>query len=112
MMTEPITTTELLDFLVKADKVASDTYITKVNGVYDISIHTDWDDNNNFYTKTTCITEEGLSNWTLGDYEFNTMNSVLDEIVQKKEEREIKRQKRQELLSRLTDEEKELLGVK
>ena len=54
----------------------------------------------------------GLSNWTVGDYEFHTMNSVLDELVQRKEEKEIKRQKRQELLSRLTDEEKELLGVK
>ena len=54
----------------------------------------------------------GLSNWTVGDYEFYTMNSVLDELVQRKEEKEIKRQKRQELLSRLTDEEKELLGVK
>ena len=40
------------------------------------------------------------------------MDSVLDGLVRKVEERELKRQKRQELLSRLTDEEKELLGVK
>ena len=107
-----ITTKELLDFLVKAYKVASDTYVTKEDGVYSISVHADWDDNNNFCTKTTCITEAGLCHWTHSVNEFYTMSSMLDYLVEKEEEREMKRQKRQELLSRLTDEEKELLGVK
>ena len=115
-MSKTITVTELLDFLVKAHKVSSHVTFEKENGEYAIGISCAWDDNNNFYTQTTSITEEGESNWeTLvwdSDYDFFTMNSVLDELIKKEEEREMKRQKRQELLSRLTDEEKELLGVK
>jgi hypothetical protein len=40
------------------------------------------------------------------------MMDVLDEMLEEKLQEEIKEQKRQELLARLTDEEKELLGVK
>ena len=108
-MTETVTTTELLDFLAKAHKVSSHVTFKKGNGEYAISIYADWDDNDHFYQQTTHITEKGESNWRSSDYDFFTMNSVLDGLVQKEEEREIKRQKRQELLSRLTDEERELL---
>ena len=115
-MSEAITTTQLLDFLVKADKVSSHTYITKVTNFYRISIHADWDENSHFYTQTTYITRGGSStsgsSFDDSDYEFFTMSSMLDYLVEKEKEREMKRQKRQELLSRLTDEEKELLGVK
>ena len=111
-MSQTITTTELLDLLVKAHKVSSHVCVKKEKGEYVISIMCNWEDNADFYTQTTTITEEGESNWRSSDYEFYTMNSVLDELVEKEEEREMKRQKRQELLSRLTDEEKELLGVK
>ena len=104
-MSKTITTTQLLDFLVKVDKVSSHVTFKKVGGEYVIDIHCDWDDNNNFYTQTTVISEEGHSTWKSSDYEFFTMGSVLDELVKKS-------QKRQELLSRLTDEEKELLGLK
>ena len=114
-MSEPITTTRLLDFLAKADKVSCEVRITERfwqgRELYEIAIHADWDDNDDFYTATTSITKEGLSTWQNSDYEFFTMDSVLDGFVQRVEERELKRQKREELLSRLTDEEKELLGV-
>ena len=46
------------------------------------------------------------------DYNFDTMNTLLDQHVKEQEERELMIQKRQELLNRLTDEEKELLGLK
>ena len=111
-MSESITTKELLDFLVKAGKVSSYTFVTKETGVYSISVYADWDDNNHHYKQTTSITEAGLCHWTHSVNEFYTMSSMLDYLVEKEEEREMKRQKRQELLSRLTDEEKELLGVK
>ena len=110
-MSKTVTTTELLDFLTKADKVSSHVTFKKGNGGYVVSVYCDWDDENTFYDQTTYLTEEGESTWKNSDYDFFTMNSVLDELVKKKEEREMKRQKRQELLSRLTDEEKELLGV-
>ena len=115
-MSQTITTTQLLDFFAKADKVSSHTFVTKRlwhgNTLYEIAVHCDWDNNNHHYKQTTTITEEGHSTWhKIADYEFYTMNSVLNELVKEEDEREMKRQKRKELLSRLTDEEKELLGV-
>ena len=108
-----ITTTELLDFLVKAQKVSSHVDVEKTNVGYKININCDWYANGDFSTQATFITEEGTSVWNNGsDYDFYTMNGVLDDLVKEAKEREMKRQKRQELLSRLTKEEKELLGVK
>ena len=111
MMSELVTTTQLLDFLVKADKVSSHMTFTKGNGFYGIKIFADWDRNTHHYSQTICITEEGHFTWKCSDYSFFTMDSVLAELVNEEEEREMKRQKRQELLSRLTDEEKELLEL-
>ena len=119
-MSETITTTQLLEFLEKAQKVSSHVTVNKVSKYidgeyvdyfYEISVNSDWDENNHFYTQNTSITTEGKSNPFDADYEFYKMNSMLDYLVEKEEEREMKRKKRQELLSRLTDEEKELLGV-
>jgi hypothetical protein len=39
------------------------------------------------------------------------MMDVLDEMLEEKRQEKIKEQKRQELLARLTDEEKELLNL-
>ena len=114
-MTKPITTKQLLDFLVKADKASchplGHVSFKKVHGEYEISINCDWDNDDIFYIQKTFISEEGHSTWETSDYEFFTMEDVLNVIVNRKEKEEIKKQKRQELLSRLTDEEKELLGV-
>ena len=110
-MTETVTTTQLLDFLAKARKVFSDVTVTKEDGVYTIAVCADWKNDNHHYKQTTSITEEGHTTWKGSDYSFFTMDSVLNELVKEEEEKELKRQKRQELLSRLTDEEKELLGL-
>ena len=40
------------------------------------------------------------------------MSGVLDDMIEEQKQKEIKEQKRQELIARLTDEEKDLLGVK
>ena len=115
-MTEPITTTQLLDFLVKAHKVSSDVRVVRAfikgeNG-YKITVLADWYNDDHFAYQTTFITDEGKGKYKYGYEDFYTMDSDLNDLVKEEEEREIKRQKRQELLSRLTDEEKELLGVK
>jgi hypothetical protein len=39
------------------------------------------------------------------------MMDVLDEMLEEKRQEEIKEQKRQELIAKLTDEEKELLNL-
>ena len=108
-MSEPITTTQLLDFLAKAHKVSSDVHVVKVNEGYKITVLADWYNDGHFDEQRTFITDEGRCS----EYEnFHIMDTDLNHLVKEEEERKIKRQKRQELLSRLTDEEKELLGVK
>ena len=111
-MSEAITTKELLDFLAKADKVSTHMTFKKGNGFHRIGIHCAWDDNNTYYTKTVCIVEVGMCFWEDSVSEFHTVSTMLDELIEKELQKEKRRQKREELLSRLTDEEKELLGVK
>ncbi len=58
------------------------------------------------------ITQNGGSNWNKGSYSFDAMMDVLDGMLEEKRQEKIKEEKRKELIARLTDEERELLGVK
>lgn len=108
-----ITATELLEFLIKAQTVSAvGATFRKLERGYSITLYCDWHDNNDYYEQTIFIDNEGHSTWNDGDYHFETMNSILDEMIEREKQKEIKAQKRQELIARLTDEEKELLGVK
>jgi hypothetical protein len=110
---EMITTTELLDFLCKAQKLSIiDVTYTQTDEGYTITLRDDWYDDNQWSNKTVFITNEGESTWDKGSYEFWTMDSILDEKLEERKQKEIKAQKRQELIARLTDEEKELLNLK
>ena len=108
-----ITATELLDFLTKAQTVSGvgATFLQNDEGYY-ITLSCDWYDDNIYSKQTVFIDNEGNSSWDKGNYEFYTMNNILDEMIEREKQKEIKEQKRQELIARLTDEEKELLGVK
>jgi hypothetical protein len=64
------------------------------------------------FDEKVVITQKGESDWDKGDYSFDCMMDILDEHLEEKRQEEIKEQKRQELLARLTDFEKDLLGVK
>ena len=64
------------------------------------------------FDKTVFITQDGKTNWDRGIYSFDYMMDVLDGMLEEKEQEKIKAEKRKELITRLTDEEKELLGVK
>jgi len=108
-----ITATELLDFLTKAQKVSgAGAAFRQVDGGYYITLYCDWYGDNIYSRKTTFIDNKGNSTWDTGDYDFGTMSGVLDDMIERELQKEIKEQKRQELIARLTDEEKELLGVK
>lgn len=109
-----ITATELLDFLTKAQKVsAGGASFRQDDEGYTIVLYCDWHDDGNNYRQTVFINNEGESSWNNGgDYDFETMSTILDELVEREKQKEIKAQKRKELIARLTDEEKELLGVK
>jgi hypothetical protein len=108
-----ITATELLDFLTKAQKVSTfGASFRKNDEGYTIVLCCDWHDNANCSRQTVFINNENESTWEKGDYDFHTMNNILDEMIERELQKEIKEQKRQELIARLTDEEKDLLGVK
>ena len=108
-----ITATELLDFLTKAQRVSSAGITFRKNDEgYTIVLYCDWHDDGHYSRQTVFINNENESTWEKGDYDFDTMNNILDEMVEREKQKEIKEQKRQELIARLTDEEKDLLGVK
>ena len=108
-----ITATELLEFLTKAQKVSgAGATFRQVDGGYYITLYCDWYDTNDYGKQTVFINNENESTWDKSDFDFYTMNNILDEMVEREKQKEIKEQKRQELIARLTDEEKELLGVK
>ena len=64
------------------------------------------------FDEKVVITQNGESNWNKGSYGFDAMMDWFDVMLEEKLLEEIKERKRQELLARLTSEEKELLGVK
>ena len=101
-----IKVTELLKLMSKANQldliVAVDE---KNNGDYGIYIHEEYSFLESFGEEVV-ITQKGES-----DCGFNTMMDLLDEKLEEKRQEKIMYQKREELLARLTDEEKELLGV-
>lgn len=108
-----IETTELLNFLCKAQKLSIlDVTFTQTDEGYKITLRNDWYDDGKWSNHTVFITNKGESSWEKGTYEFHTMNNILDEKLEEQKQKEIKAQKRKELIARLTDEEKELLGVK
>jgi hypothetical protein len=109
-----IETTELLNFLTKAQKVsACGAIFHQTDEGYKITLYCDWCDDGNNYKQSIFIDNEGQSDWNSGgDYDFYTMDRILDEMLELQKQKEIKAQKRKELIARLTDEEKDLLGVK
>jgi hypothetical protein len=106
-----IKTTELLKLLSKANTlglsvgVCEDKDRDYVIRIFEMFRPENFDDK-------VFITQKGESNWNKGCYSFDCMMDILDGMLEEKRQEEIKEQKRQELLARLTDFEKDLLGVK
>ena len=106
-----IKATELLKLLSKAEKLELTVEVREDNdGDYVVRIFAMFSPKN--FDEKVVITQKGESNWNKGAYSFDAMMDVLDEMLEEKRQEKIKEQKRQELIARLTDEEKELLGVK
>ena len=113
-MSNTVTTTELLSFFANADKVASHVTVVdaRIERGYKIVVHCDWDSDGDVYPRSTFITDDGEYLDKYGYQEFNVMYGELDFLAKEHDERELKKLKRQRLIDSLTDEEKELLGVK
>jgi hypothetical protein len=106
-----IKATELLKLLSKADKLQLNVVVHEdKDGDYVIRIFELFSPEN--FDDKVVITQRGESNWDKGAYSFDAMMDILDEKLEEKRQEEIKEQKRQEVLARLTNEERELLGVK
>ena len=107
-----ITATELLEFLYKAQKLSIiDVTFTQTDEGYKITLRHDWHGDGN-KNQSIFIDKEGESTWDNGeDYDFYTMNDILDEMLEEEEQKKIKAQKRKELIESLTPEQRELLGV-
>ena len=108
-----IKATELLKLFTKAKQLGFSVEVREdKDGDYVIKIFKMFESNREFEPYKVVITQKGESDWDKGDYSFDCMMDILDEQLEEKRQEEIKEQKRQELLARLTDEEKELLNLK
>ena len=106
-----IKATELLKLFTKANQLDLSVVVREdKDGDYVVRIFEMFRPEN--FDDKVVITQKGESNWDKGAYSFDAMMDVLDEKLEEKEQEKIKEQKRQELIARLTDEEKKLLGVK
>ena len=105
-----IKVTELLKLFSKATQLDLIVEVCEdKDGDYGIRIYEMFRPEN--FDEKVVITQKGESNWNKSDYCFDAMMDVLDEKLKEKRQEKIKAQKRQELLARLTDEEKELLNL-
>ena len=108
-----VTTTELLDFLTKAQKLGIlEVTFRQTDEGYVITMSDDWYDVGLRLTRYVFITNEGESPWDtvingVQSYDFYTMDRMLDEKL----EEQTKKEKRKELIESLTPEERELLWV-
>lgn len=106
-----IKVTELLQLLTKAKQLGFSINVHEdKDGDYVIRIFELFSPEN--FGETVVITQEGEGTDIKGDLGFYDMMDVLDEELETKRRDELKAQKRQELIDRLTDEEKELLNLK
>ena len=105
-----IQATELLKLLSKANKLGLSVGVCEdKDGDYVVRIYEMFCPEN--FDERVVITQRGESDWNKGTYSFNTMMGLLDKMMDEELREEIKKQRRQELLARLTDFEKDLLGV-
>lgn len=104
-----IKTTELLELLTKAGELDLSIFVKKdEDGDYVVKFYELY---RNEFDEKVVITKEGESSWNKGTIPFEYMMDTFVNMLKQKEEMKLKEQKRQEVLARLTDEEKELLGL-
>lgn len=104
-----LTATDLLELQYKVCKLEGFFGVVKNDEGYLLKVtYFDREDGTN--TVSTFVSNENESDNYKCTYNYETMLYVLNEAVEKEEKERLKEQKRQELLDRLTEEERELLG--
>ena len=103
-----IKTTDLLDLLTYAGELDLSIFVKQdEDGDYVVKFYELYTYN---FDERVVINKEGEVEWCSGDNSFEYLMDTFVDMLKKKEEK-LKAQKRQELLNKLTDEEKDLLGV-
>ena len=105
-----IKATELLKLFSKAKQLGFSVEVREdKDGDYVVRIFEMFRPEN--FDEKAVITQKGESNWNKDGYGFDYMMDVLDGMLEEKRQEEIKEQKRQELIAKLTPEERELLNL-
>jgi len=104
-----IKTTDLLELLAYAGELDLSTFVRQdENGDYVLKFYELYTNN---FDERIVITKECESNWDNSGCSFEYLMDTFVDMLKQKEEEKLKEQKRQELLTRLTTEELKLLGV-
>ena len=106
-----ITATQILNLLMKAQKLGIITSFIQNNNGYKVNLYYDWRGNNDYYYKEVFIKNDNTSDWDVGDYTYDDMVDYLDQEIEKQLAREAKAKKRKEFLESLTPEQRELLDM-
>ena len=103
-------TTNLLELFAKAGQLDLSIFVKEdEEGDYIVKFYELYTNN---FAETLVIDKEGESDFYSGGHTFVDMMGILDGMLREKEQEKIKAEKRKEVLAKLTDEERELLGVK
>ena len=102
--------TDLLDLLAYAGELDLSIFVKQdEDGNYVVKFYELY---TNKFAEHIIINKEGENDWNKGTCSCEYLMDTFVGMLKQKEEEKLKAQKRQELLARLTNEEKELLGVK
>jgi hypothetical protein len=106
-----ITATQILNLLMKAQKLGINTDFVQDDEGFKIRLYYDWSGNNKYYYKNVFIKNDNTSDWDAGDYTFDEIMAYFDWEIEKQLARETKVKKRKEFLESLTPEQRELLDM-
>jgi hypothetical protein len=105
-----IKTTDLLELLAYAGELDLSIFVREdEEGNYVVKFYELY---TNKFAEHIIINKEGENDWNKGTCSCEYLMDTFVGMLSEKKEEKLKAQKRQEALARLTNEEKELLGVK
>ena len=104
-----IKTTDLLELLAYAGELDLSIFVKQdEDGDYVVKFYELY---TNKFAEHIIINKEGENDWNKGTCSCEYLMDTFVDMLKQKEEEKLKSQKRQELLARLTNEEKELLNL-
>lgn len=103
---------QVLELLSKATKLRIPYKVYEYGDEYSIQFQVDWyvEETNSWSTESVIISKDNQSKWGTC-WDFDSFMKELEIKLGEKELEKIREQKRKELLAKLTNEEKELLGL-